>query len=95
MLNLLLWIVLHKRDEPVMVRSIAVEGFKLFPYLSLENDLDSFVETFSDGVIKALVATSLLKLRERPRREARRRGLYTVQATDLLSSLFSPIPHSV
>ncbi len=95
MLNLLLWIVLHKREESVMVRSIAVEGFKLFPYLSLENDFDSFVETFSEGVIKALVATSLLKLKKRPLRAERRRGLFTVQATDLLSSLFSPIPHSV
>lgn len=95
MLNLLLWIVLHKKGDPVLVRSIVVEAFKLFPYLSQGYDFEPFVERFSAAVIKAGVSTSLLRVKERPRGEARRRGLYTVQASELLSYLITAIPHSV
>ena len=95
MLNLLLWIVLNKKGESVVVRSIVVEAFKLFPYLSREYDFDSFVEFFSNAVIKAGIATSLLRVKERPRGEARRRALFGVQASDLLCYLVTPIPHSV
>lgn len=94
-LNLLLWIVLEKRDEPVMVRSIAVEAFKAVPYLSQTMDLDSFVPMLSEAIIKSFLATSLLRVAERPRGSARHRGLFTVQATPLLTYLVTPIPHSV
>lgn len=95
LLNLLLWIVLHKKDEPVMVRSIAVEAFKLFPFLSQSTDLDTCTQMLSDATIAALLSTSLLSVKERPRGERRRRGRYTVQATPLLTYLVTPIPHSV
>lgn len=95
LLNLLLWIVLNKRDEAVMVRSIAVEAYKLFPFLSQEYDLDDCTQMLSDATIAAMLSTSLLSVKERPRGERRRRGLYTVQATPLLTYLVTPIPHSV
>ncbi len=94
-LSLLLWIVLEKRDEPVLVRSIAVEAFKAIPILHQQMSLEEFVKVLSDATIKAFVSTSLFKVTGRPRGASRHSGLYTVQATSLLSYLFTQIPHSV
>ncbi|MGE4526323.1 MAG: hypothetical protein AB7D24_10595 [Sphaerochaeta sp.] len=90
-LNMLLWILLHLSDRPVLVRSIALEIFKLFPLFFRTYEFDEYVELLSRVVFKCFIQTSLCSVAERPRGEKRTRGLYTIQATPMLKALISPI----
>lgn len=94
-LNTLLWILLHFGDNPMTVRSLGLEIFKLFPLFSQAYSLDEFVELLSKVVILCFIQTSLCTVTERPRGEKRKRGLYSIQASPFLRTLISPIPYSV
>lgn len=87
----LLWIVLHSPDEPLLVRSLALEIYKINPTLPKIMDFAMFVEQFSYAVMKAFVAFHLFSLQKKPSQENRRRGLYTVKATEALRSLVKPV----
>lgn len=91
-LNSFLWIILHLREQKVLVRSIALEIFCLFPYLNEFYELDSFVEIFSEKVYSLFCRTSLCSIASRVKREERKRGMYTVQASSFLQSIIRPIP---
>lgn len=94
-LNTLLWIILHLGERPLLVRSLALEAFKLFPLLLRAYEFDGYVELVSKVVFKCFIQTSLCSVAERPRGEKRTRGLYTIQASPMLRTLISPITYSV
>lgn len=90
-LNTFLWILLHLSEQKVLVRSIALEIFCLFPFLNDFYEFEDFVERFSEKVYKLFCRTSLCTITHRVKREERKRGLYTVQASSFLKSIISPI----
>jgi hypothetical protein len=90
-LNTFLWILLHLSEQKVLVRSIALEIFCLFPFLDDFYEFEDFVERFSEKVYKLFCRTSLCTITQRVKREERKRGLYTVQASSFLKSIISPI----
>lgn len=94
-LNTLLWILLHSGDKPLLVRSLGLEIFKLFPLFIQVYSLEEFIELLSKVVIICFIQTSLCTVTERPRGEKRKRGLYSIQASPFLRTLISLIPYSV
>lgn len=94
-LNTLLWIILNLGEKPLLVRSLALEAFKLFPLLHRAYEFNVYVELVSKVVFKCFIQTSLCSVAERPRGEKRTRGLYAIQASPMLRTLISPIAYSV
>ncbi|MCK9547706.1 MAG: hypothetical protein M0Q37_04245 [Sphaerochaeta sp.] len=90
-LNTLLWIVLSSEDKPILVRSLALEIYKLYPVFAQNIRFESYVEAFSRVVLRRFVALQLFTLQQRPSTEERNRGLYTIRATALLRALVKTV----
>ncbi len=90
----LLWIVLHSPDKPILVRSLALEIYKISPSMAEIMDFRMYVEQFSYAVMKSFVAFHLFSLQQRPSPENRRRGLYTIKATEALRALVKPLENT-
>lgn len=88
-LNMLLLITLSS-NKPRLVRSLALEIYKIYPRLNKLFDFDRYVELFSQAVISHLVLMRLYSVDSRPRGEVRTRGLYTIQTTAPLRVLIKP-----
>lgn len=88
-LNMLLWIALSSFSTPLLVRSLALEIYKVYPHVNTLMDFDRYVELFSKAVVEHLVLMHLFSVQERPRKEARDRGLYTIQTTAPLRALIT------
>ena len=89
--TIFLWILLHMSEQKILVRSIALETFLLFPYLQASYDLDAFVKILGELVYNLFCRTSLCNITQRVKREEREGGLYTVQASSFLRSIITPI----
>lgn len=87
----LLWIILHSPHEPMLVRGLALEIYKISPAMAEIMDYEIYVEQFSSAVMKSFVAFHLFSLQQRPSQENRRRGLYTIKATEVLRALVKPL----
>jgi len=89
-LNVFFWILLHMSEQKILVRSIALETFCLFPYLQATYDFDAFVKILGPLIYDLFCRTSLCRITHRVKREERERGLYTVQASSFLLSIIRP-----
>jgi hypothetical protein len=94
-LNTCLWILLHLRDTPVLVRSLALETMRLFPLLAEDFTVDSYAELLSEAVFTVFCRSGLCAIPARPKAEVRRRALYTIQPSLLLQTIFVVRPYSV
>lgn len=92
-LNSIMWILLNLPDKPVLVRSLALEVCKIFPFIAVNYPLDEYIARLSDAIFRAFCSTALTKITSRPRGEVRRKGLYTIETTKLLRSLMVLRPY--
>ncbi len=92
-LNSIMWILLNLPDKPVLVRSLALEVCKIFPFIAVDYTLDEYIARLSDAIFRAFCSTTLTKITSRPRGEVRRKGLYTIETSKLLRSLMVVRPY--
>ena len=89
LMNTFFWILLHKGNEWILLRSYAIEILKWIPsdILPFYSTQDEFIEAFSKFVKRLLCTRGVCSLAKRPTAEEITQGLYPIKGSDALFTL--------